>query len=140
VTTVPVSKLPTTTTTPPAPVTLAHNARASFEFTFSNDCHQVLEPGQASSGAANECYAGEWLEVTPPHGTSALLVTQPVRLSYETSGFQVGPFQAGDGLPLAGQPPLTSNPTPPANPVVTTPTTVPATTSPPTTGPPTSTP
>jgi hypothetical protein len=140
-TTVPVTKAPGTTTTPSVPVTLAHDARASFELAFSNICHQILEPGQAATGASGECYAGEWLEVTPSGGTSALLVTQPVRLTYATSGFQVSPFVAGDGLPLAGQPPLSNQPTAPSSPVVTSPpTTVPATTSPPTTGPPTSSP
>lgn len=128
----PVTTVPSTTTTPPVPVTLAHDGRASFELAFANTCHQVLEPGQAATGVPDECYAGEWLEVTPPRGTSPLLVTQPLRLTYATSGFQVGPFQAGDGLPLSGQPPLTNDQT--------SPTTVPASTSPPTTGPPTGSP
>jgi hypothetical protein len=132
---------PTTTTSPSVPLTLAHGARASFELAFSNICHQILEPGQSATGVADECYAGEWLEVTPSGGTSALLVTQPVRLTYATAGFQVSPFQVGDGLPLPGQPPPTSQPTTPPSPVVTSPpTTVPATTSPPTTGPSTSSP
>jgi hypothetical protein len=95
---------------PSSAVTLAHGARASFELIFSNTCGRVLEPGEATTGALDDCYAGVWLEVTPPRGTSPLLVTQPVRLTYTTSGLQVGPFQAGDGPPLSGQPPLTSQP------------------------------
>jgi hypothetical protein len=95
---------------PSSPVALAHGARASFELVFSNTCDHVLEPGQPTTGALNDCYAGVWLEVTPPQGTSPLLVTQPVRLTYTTSGLQVGPLQAGDGPPLSGQPPLTSQP------------------------------
>jgi Protein of unknown function (DUF4232) len=101
-------------TTLPAPeVPLAHGARASFVVVFTNTCAQVLPPGQAATGAPNECYDGVWLDVTPPQGTSPLLVTQPVRLAYGTSGFQVGPFQAGSGLPLSGQPPLTAQTTSP---------------------------
>ncbi len=96
------------TTAAPRPVTLARGARASFELAFANTCDSVLQPGEATTGGTNECYAGVWLEVTPPLGTSPLLVTQPVRLTYATSGFQVGPFQAGDGPPLTGQPPPTT--------------------------------
>lgn len=95
-------------TAAPAPVTLARGARASFELAFANTCDSVLQPGEATTGGPNQCYAGVWLEVTPPQGTSPLLVTQPVRLTYATAGFQVGPIQAGDGPPLSGQPPPTS--------------------------------
>jgi len=95
------------TTAAPRPVTLARGSRASFELAFANTCDSVLQPGEATTGGTNECYAGIWLEVTPPLGTSPLLVTQPVRLTYAASGFQVGPVQAGDGLPLTGQPPPT---------------------------------
>ncbi|HXQ44143.1 MAG TPA: DUF4232 domain-containing protein [Acidimicrobiales bacterium] len=103
-------------TTASAPVVLAHGARASFELDFANICDQVLEPGQPATGAPNECYAGVWLDVTPPGGTSPLLVTQPVHLTYTTAGFQVGPFEVGGGLPLAGQPPLTGPTTSPPTP------------------------
>jgi len=103
----PTSPAATGTASPSTPVTLARGARASFEFAFTNTCGYVLQPGQPTTGAANQCYSGIWLEVTPPHGTSPLLVTQPVRLTYSISGFQVGPFQAGSGPPLTGQPPLT---------------------------------
>ncbi len=98
-------------TAPSSPVTVAHGARASFELDFANICDNILEPGEPATGAPNECYAGVWLDVTPPGGTSPLLVTQPVRLTYATTGFQVGPFEVGGGLPLAGQPPLTSQTT-----------------------------
>jgi hypothetical protein len=101
----------TATTLPAAPVALVHGGRASFELTFANVCDQVLEPGEAATGAAKACYAGLFLEVTPPQGTSPLLVTEPVRLTYATSGFQVGPFQEGSGPPLTGPPPLTSETT-----------------------------
>jgi len=100
-------------TTASAPVALAHGGRASFELDFANICDHVLEPGQPATGVPNECYAGVWLDVTPPGGTSALLVTQPVRLTYTTAGLQVGPFEVGGGLPLAGQPPPTSQTTSP---------------------------
>jgi hypothetical protein len=96
------------TATPSSAVTLAHGARASFELVFANTCDHVLEPGEPATGALNECYDGIWLDVTPPQGTTPLLVTQPVRLTYTTTGFEVGPFLAGDGPPLQGQPPLTS--------------------------------
>lgn len=116
-TTTPVgSTTPVGTTTPSAPVTLAHGARASFVLAFANTCDQVLEPGQPATGVPNQCYAGVWLDVTPPQGTSPLLVTQPLRLTYATSGFEVGPIQAGDGSPLAGQPPLTAQTTSPTSP------------------------
>jgi len=108
--TAPVTTVPSVTTTPAVPVTLAHGARASFELAFSTMCQQVLGPGQTASAAPDQCYAGAWLEVTPPKATSPLLVTQPLRLTYATSGFQVGPLVAGSGLPLSGQPPLTSTP------------------------------
>jgi len=141
-TTLPVTTVPVGTTTPSAPVTLAHGARASFQLAFANTCDHVVAPGQPTTGTPNECYSGVWLEVTPPQGTSALLVTQPLRLTYAVSGFQVGPFQAGSGLPLAGQPPLTSHTTSPTSPPATSPPTTvpPPTTSPPTSSPPTSSP
>jgi hypothetical protein len=101
---------PVGTTTPLAPVELAPKARASFELSYANTCDHLLQPGQPATGVPNECYDGVWLEVTPPLGSSPLLVTQPLRLTYATSGFLVGPFQAGDGPPLTGQPPLTSQP------------------------------
>jgi Protein of unknown function (DUF4232) len=104
------------TTVPSAEVPLVHGARASFVVAFANTCAQILPPGQAATGALNECYDGVWLDVTPPQGTSPLLVTQPVRLAYATSGFQVGPFQAGSGTPLSGQPPLTAQTTSPTVP------------------------
>jgi Protein of unknown function (DUF4232) len=100
------------TTTPSSSITIAHGARASFELVFANICDHVLQPGEPATGAPNECYAGVWLDVTPSQGSSPLLVTQPVRLAYTTTGFQVGPFLAGDGPPLLqGQPPLTSTTT-----------------------------
>lgn len=59
-----------TTTLPATPVALVHGGRASFELAFANVCDQVLDPGDAATGAAGQCYAGLWLEVTPPLGTS----------------------------------------------------------------------
>ncbi len=96
------------TTVPPGPVSLVHGARASFEFAYADTCTTVLAPGGQATGAANECYPGVWLEVTPTAGSSPLIVTVPVHLTYGTSGFEVGPFQAGSGSPLSGQPPLSA--------------------------------
>jgi hypothetical protein len=108
-TTAPVSTTaPVGTTTPPLPVDLVPRAHASFELSYANVCDHLLQPGQPATGVPNECYDGIWLEVTPPQGSSPLLVTEPLRLTYATSGFLVGPFQVGDGPPLTGQPPLTS--------------------------------
>lgn len=107
------------TTTPSATVILAHGARASFELSYSDTCDHVLQPGEAATGAPNECYGGVWLEVTPTPGSSPLIVTQPIHLSYATSGLEVGPFQAGSGPPLSGQPPLTAQTTSPTGPPTT---------------------
>jgi hypothetical protein len=118
-----------TTTISSGPVDLAPDARASFVLSFANICDHVLLPGAPATGAPNECYAGQLLEVTPPQGTSPLLVSQPVRLTYATAGFQVGPFQMGDGSPLPGEPTPTIAQTvptsPPATAATTPPTTVP---------------
>ncbi len=123
------------TTVPPGPVVLVHGARASFTLSFGNICDHVLPSGTPATGAPNECYAGTWLEVTPPMASTPLLVTQPLRLTYATAGFQVGPFQMGSGSPLPGQPPPTIPRTVPTNPPSTTPPTtvptVPVTTPPP---------
>jgi hypothetical protein len=118
------------TTTPPAPVVLLHGSRASFDVRFANVCSHVLAPGAPATGAPNECYAGIWLEVTPPQGSAPLLVTEPLRLTYATTGFQVGPFQAGNGTPLPGPPSPTIPATRPTGPPVTaatSPTTTPPT-------------
>jgi hypothetical protein len=104
-TTVPVS------TTPVVPVTMVQGARASFQLSYANLCTHVLEPGQPATGVPNECYTGIWLEVTPTAGSTPLIVTEPLRLTYATAGFEVGPFQAGDGVPLTGPPPLTAQTT-----------------------------
>jgi hypothetical protein len=102
------------TTIPPSQViTLAHAARASFEVSYANVCDHVLQPGEAATGTPDECYAGVWLEVTPTAGSSPLIVTQPIHLTYATSGFFVGPFQVGTGSPLSGQPPPTATTTSP---------------------------
>jgi hypothetical protein len=103
------------TTVPSAPITLAHGALASFEFAYSDACDHVLQPGQAATGAPNECYGGLWLAVTPSPGSSPLIVTQPIHLTYATSGLDVGPFRAGGGPPLAGQAPLTTQTTVPTS-------------------------
>lgn len=78
-----------------APVTVAPRSEAWFELSYPDICDQVLTPGATPTGAPNECYPGNVLEVTPSKGTEALLVTQPVLLTYGTAGFEVGPFQAG---------------------------------------------
>jgi hypothetical protein len=87
----------------PSPaLTLARGDRASFQLSYGSTCDHVLQPGDATTGVPNECYAGLWLEVTPTPGSSPLVVTEPLRLTYATSGFDVAPFQAGNGPPLAG--------------------------------------
>jgi hypothetical protein len=85
------------------PVVLDPGAQAWFEVSYSVSCSVVLVPGETPTGAANECYEGTDLQVMPPHAASALLVTQPLRFTYGTAGFQVGPFQGG---PLPSSPPL----------------------------------
>jgi hypothetical protein len=100
---------------PATPVTVAHGATASFELTYANVCGVLLQPGQAATGVPHECYDGLWLEVTPTPGSSPLVVTEPLRLTYATSGFEVGPFQAGGGAPLVGQPPPTAQTTSPTD-------------------------
>jgi hypothetical protein len=111
--------LPVGTTVPPTPVPLAHGAVASFQFSYANICDHVLQPGQPATGVPNECYSGTWLEVTPAPGAGPLVVTVPLHLAYQTSGFEVGPYQAGGGPPLTGQPPLTAQTTSPPGPSTT---------------------
>jgi hypothetical protein len=85
----------TTSTVPPSPVPLAAGARAWFELSFTNICDRVLQPGAAPTGTPNECYAGTWLTVEPFSGADPLVVTQPLRLAFGTSGFLAGPFEPG---------------------------------------------
>jgi hypothetical protein len=75
------------------PVAMSPGAHGWFELSYPDRCYQVLSPGAAPTGGPNVCYLGSWLQVTPPRTTSPLLVTEPVRFTYGTSGFQVGPFQ-----------------------------------------------
>jgi len=115
----PGTAVPVGTTVPPSPITLAQGAGASFQLSYASTCDQVLQPGQPATLAPNQCYSGIWLEVTPTPGSSPLVVTEPLRLTYATTGFQVGPFQAGGGPPLPGQPPLTAQTTSPTGPSTT---------------------
>jgi hypothetical protein len=111
----------TALTTAPATgaVALIHGARASFELSYPNVCDHVVLPGAAATGVPNECYSGIWLDVTPTPGSSPLVVTEPLRLTYATSGFEVGPFQAGNGTPLPGPPPTNATTTVPPSPPTT---------------------
>jgi len=85
------------------PVVLGPGTQAWFEVSYSVSCSVVLGSGETTTGVANECYEGSDLQVTPPHAASALLVTQPLRFTYGSAGFQVGPVQ---GSPLPSSPPL----------------------------------
>ncbi len=91
----------------PAPVVLATRGQAWFEFSYFATCYQILTEGEAPTGAPDQCYSGSTLEVTPPHATSPLLVSEPVRLAYQTSGFMVGPFEA---VPIPVSPPVPTQP------------------------------
>lgn len=94
----------TTATSASAVLTMAPGARAWFELDYPDVCYQVLEPGQtAAAGATDVCYDGETLEVTPPRTSSPLLVHEPLRFTYGTAGFDVGPLVAGTPPP---SPPL----------------------------------
>jgi hypothetical protein len=84
------------------PVTVVSGQRAWFEFTYPVTCATVLSPGQASSGAPGECYEGAFLGVIVSQATMALEVIQPLRFTYGTAGFTVGPF--GSGTPPASPP------------------------------------
>jgi Protein of unknown function (DUF4232) len=90
-----------------APVVLATRGQAWFEFSYLATCDQILTEGQSPTGAPDQCYSGATLEVTPPHATSPLLVNEPVRLAYQTSGFMVGPFEA---VPIPPSPPIPTEP------------------------------
>jgi hypothetical protein len=79
----------------PVPVTIGPRERTWFELSYSARCDQVLAPGAAPTGAANLCYAGSILQVTPPHTASPLLITEPVHFTYGIAGFEVGPFEPG---------------------------------------------
>ena len=86
-----------------ASVVLVPGAQAWFEVSYSVACSVVLGPGEVATGAPNECYAGSDLQVIVPQATSALLITEPLRFTFGTAGFQVGPFQGG---PPPSSPPL----------------------------------
>jgi Protein of unknown function (DUF4232) len=85
---------PSTPASGPTAVTVAQGAGSWFELAFGDNCTQVLNPGAAASTATGDCYAGQWLQVFPPKTTSAVLVNQPLKFDYQTSGFEVGPFMA----------------------------------------------
>ncbi len=77
-----------------------------FELDYPDVCYDVLEPGAAAADIPNACYAGSFLEVTPPKTTTPLLVSEPLHFTYGTASFDVGPL-------VAGTPP----PSPPPSPV-----------------------
>jgi hypothetical protein len=79
----------------PSQVIVAAGAQAWFELAYSDVCSQVLAPGAGLSSDPGACYEGTWLQVTPPHTVSPLLVSEPVRFTYQSDGFDVGPFEAG---------------------------------------------
>ncbi len=91
----------------PAPVVLATRGQAWFELSYLATCYQILAEGEAPTGAPDQCFSGSTLEVTPPHATSPLIVSEPVRLAYQTSGFMVGPFEA---VPIPSTPPVPTEP------------------------------
>jgi hypothetical protein len=85
------------------PVVLDTGSLAWFEASYSVACSVVLSPGEVATGVRNACFEGTDLQVVAPHAADALLVTQPLRFTFGTDGFQVGPFQGG---PLPSSPPL----------------------------------
>jgi hypothetical protein len=86
----------------PTAVVITPEMRAWFELSYPDNCSQILTPGAAptASANANTCYEGKWLQITPPKTTSPLLVLEPLRFTYGTAGFNVGPFGAGSPPPL----------------------------------------
>ena len=94
---------PTTPSSGPVAVNVAPGAGAWFELAFGDTCPQVLTPGAGPTASTGACYAGQWLQVFPPKTTNALLVTQPLRFNYATSGFEVGPFMSP---PAPSSPPV----------------------------------
>jgi len=80
---------------PPGRVLVPPQSRAWFEMSFDAVCDVVLQPGAGPTAQANACYAGSYLQITPPSTASPLLVTEPLRFTYGTAGFAVGPFQTG---------------------------------------------
>ena len=80
---------------PPSQVPVGPGTRAWFEIAYPAYCTLVLQPGAGPTAEANACYAGSYLQITPPSTDSPLLVTEPLRFTYGTAGFQEGPFQSG---------------------------------------------
>ena len=80
---------------PASQVAVAPGSRAWFEIAYPAYCAVVLHPGAGPTAEPNACYAGSYLQITPPSTASPLLVTEPLRFTYGTAGFQVGPFQTG---------------------------------------------
>jgi|GEM_PF-2270491 len=83
------------TSVSPTFLTVAPGTRVWFELDYPDTCYDVLQPGATSTDVPNACYAGTTLQVTPPRTTSPLLVSEPLRFTYGTAGFDVGPFVAG---------------------------------------------
>jgi hypothetical protein len=79
----------------PQPVVVDPHQASWFELSYGDVCSQVLPAGAAPTGGADVCYAGSVLQVTPPRTASPIIVTEPVHLTYQVAGFQVGPFQSG---------------------------------------------
>lgn len=84
----------------PARVVLPPEGRAWFELSYPDVCNQILTPGAIPTASPNVCYEGKWLQITPPRTASPLLVAEPLRFTYGTAGFDVGPFGAGSPPPL----------------------------------------
>jgi hypothetical protein len=84
----------------PAPVVVVPEARAWFELSYPNVCSVILTPGAAPTASPNACYEGKWLQITPPKTSSPLLIPEPLRFTYGTVGFDVGPFGSGTPPPL----------------------------------------
>jgi len=85
-----------------APVPMTSGQRAWFEFTYPVTCTSVLPAGQQSSGTPGECYQGLSLGVVAPQAATPILVAQPLRFTFGTAGFTVGPF--GPGTPPSSPP------------------------------------
>lgn len=79
----------------PTSLSVAAGTRVWFELDYPDVCYDVLEPGATATDIPNACYAGTFLEVTPPKTSTPLLVSEPLHFTYGTAGFDVGPFVAG---------------------------------------------
>jgi len=77
------------------PVSLGPGQPAWFEVSYPVECTTILTSAQAATGAPGQCYEGESLGVIVPKATTALSVSQPLRFTFGTAGFDIGAFGTG---------------------------------------------